>query len=104
MGGDTGPTSNRVLVFAQQLIRSERRGTSTIAEYDTVKFKKDGKLYTVLEVCTDSKTGMPYYYLEAQDEDGRLRDADPSEIEFVSRTGNPTVDELLKDAEKRPLF
>ena len=77
-----------------------------IAEYDTVRLKRDGKLYTVVEIFTDSKTGMPYYCLEAQDldEENSLIDVDPSEIEFESRTGNPVVDKLLRDVEKRPIF
>lgn len=77
-----------------------------IAEYDTVRLKRNGKLYTVVEIFSDSKTGMPYYCLETQDpnEDNWLMDVDPSEIEFVSRTGNPVVDKLLQDVEKRPIF
>ena len=77
-----------------------------IAEYDTVRLKKNGKLYTVLEICTDSKTGIPYYYLESQDFDDYfpLLDAEIGEVEFVSRTGNKIVDQLLKDYENRPIF
>ena len=49
---------------------------------------------------------MPYYCLEAQDldEENSLIDVDPCEIEFESRTGNPVVDKLLRDVEKRPIF
>lgn len=77
-----------------------------INEFDTVRFKKDKKLYTVIDIYEDKKTGIPHYTLESQDyeDEDFLKEAEIGDIEFVSRTGNRIVDELLKDYEKRPLF
>ncbi|MCQ2382995.1 MAG: hypothetical protein MJ060_04190 [Clostridia bacterium] len=62
--------------------------------YDLVRYKKDGKLYFVIDIDTDGGTKPPIYGLELENQyaEDWHRWAEEDEIEFVSKTGSHIKD------------
>jgi hypothetical protein len=62
--------------------------------YDLVKYKKDGRLYFIIDVDTDNNTKPPLFTLELEDQyaDNWMKFAEADEIEFVSKTGSHIKD------------
>ena len=62
--------------------------------YDLVRYKKDGRLYFIIDEDDDDGMQPTLYTLELEDqnEDGWMKFAQPDEIEFVSKAGSHIKD------------
>ena len=62
--------------------------------YDLVRYKKDGKLYFIIDEDDDGGTQPTLYTLELEDqnEDDWMKFAKADEIEFVSKIGSHIKD------------
>ena len=62
--------------------------------YDLVRYKKDGRLYFIIDEDDDDGTQPVLYTLELEDqyEENCIKFAEADEIEFVSKTGSHIKD------------
>lgn len=62
--------------------------------YDLVRYKKDGRLYFIIDEDDDDGAQPALYTLELEDqnEDDWMKFAEADEIEFVSKTGSHIKD------------
>jgi hypothetical protein len=62
--------------------------------YDLVRYKRDGRLYFIIDEDDDDGTQPVLYTLELEDQYGEncIKFAEADEIEFVSKTGSHIKD------------